>query len=34
LADITILANPAHIAGVWKAGHRVKGPPSDLTGHD
>jgi imidazolonepropionase-like amidohydrolase len=25
LADITILADPAHIAGVWKAGHRVKG---------
>jgi Amidohydrolase family len=25
LADITILANPSHVAGVWKAGHRVKG---------
>jgi imidazolonepropionase-like amidohydrolase len=25
LADITILANPAHVAGVWKAGRRVKG---------
>jgi imidazolonepropionase-like amidohydrolase len=24
LADITILADPAHIAGVWKAGRRVK----------
>jgi imidazolonepropionase-like amidohydrolase len=26
LADITILADPAHITGVWKAGRRVKGP--------
>jgi imidazolonepropionase-like amidohydrolase len=36
LADITILADPAHIVGVWKAGRRVKGPrsDSDLTGRD
>jgi len=33
LADITILADPAHIAGVWKAGHRVKGPHSNPTEH-
>lgn len=35
LADITILADPAHIVGVWKAGRRVKGPrsDSDLTEH-
>jgi imidazolonepropionase-like amidohydrolase len=33
LADITILANPAHIAGVWKAGRRAKGPPSSPTDH-
>jgi imidazolonepropionase-like amidohydrolase len=25
LADITILADPAHVAGVWKGGRRVKG---------
>jgi imidazolonepropionase-like amidohydrolase len=25
VADITILADPAHITGVWKAGRRVKG---------
>jgi imidazolonepropionase-like amidohydrolase len=25
LADIAILADPAHVAGVWKAGRRVKG---------
>jgi hypothetical protein len=30
LADITILADPAHIVGVWKAGRRVK-VRSDLT---
>jgi imidazolonepropionase-like amidohydrolase len=29
LADITILADPAHITGVWKAGRRVKGSPSE-----
>jgi imidazolonepropionase-like amidohydrolase len=29
LADITILANPTHIVGVWKAGRQVKGPPFD-----
>src|ERR671913_242008 len=29
LADITLLADPAHIVGVWKAGRRVKGPPSE-----
>jgi imidazolonepropionase-like amidohydrolase len=29
LADITILADPAHIVGVWKAGRRVKGSPSE-----
>jgi len=34
LADITILADPAHIAGVWKAGRQVKGLPSDLADHD
>ena len=34
LADITILADPAHITRVWKAGRRVKGPSSDLTGPD
>jgi hypothetical protein len=28
LADITILAEPAHVVGVWKTGHRFKGPPS------
>jgi imidazolonepropionase-like amidohydrolase len=28
LADITILADPAHVTGVWKAGRRVKEPPS------
>jgi imidazolonepropionase-like amidohydrolase len=28
LADITVLADPAHIVGVWKAGRRVKGPRS------
>jgi imidazolonepropionase-like amidohydrolase len=28
LADITILADPAHVVGVWKTGHRFKGPPS------
>jgi imidazolonepropionase-like amidohydrolase len=33
LADITILANPAHIAGVWKAGRRAKGPHSSPTDH-
>jgi imidazolonepropionase-like amidohydrolase len=33
LADITILANPAHVAGVWKSGRRVKGPRSNLTEH-
>lgn len=33
LADITILANPAHVAGVWKAGRRVKGPRPGLTDH-
>jgi imidazolonepropionase-like amidohydrolase len=33
LADITILANPSHVAGVWKAGHRVKCPYSNLTEH-
>jgi imidazolonepropionase-like amidohydrolase len=26
LADITILADPAHVVGVWKAGRQVKGP--------
>lgn len=25
LTDITILADPAHVTGVWKGGHRVKG---------
>jgi imidazolonepropionase-like amidohydrolase len=25
LADITLLADPAHVIGVWKAGQRVKG---------
>jgi imidazolonepropionase-like amidohydrolase len=33
LADITILASPAHVAGVWKAGRRVKGPRSDPPDH-
>jgi imidazolonepropionase-like amidohydrolase len=33
LADITILANPAHVVGVWKSGRRVKGPHSNLTEH-
>jgi hypothetical protein len=33
LADITILANPAQVVGVWKAGRRVKSPRSDLTEH-
>jgi imidazolonepropionase-like amidohydrolase len=33
LADITILADPAHVVGVWKAGRRVKGPRPDLTEH-
>jgi imidazolonepropionase-like amidohydrolase len=33
LADITILADPAHVVGVWKAGRQVKPPYSDLTGH-
>ncbi|HEV8278998.1 MAG TPA: amidohydrolase family protein [Streptosporangiaceae bacterium] len=33
LADITILADPAHIAGVWKAGRRVKGSHSNPTEH-
>jgi imidazolonepropionase-like amidohydrolase len=28
LADITILADPARVTGVWKAGRRVKGPRS------
>ena len=33
--NVTILADPAHIVGVWKAGRRVKGPrsDSDLTEH-
>jgi imidazolonepropionase-like amidohydrolase len=34
LADITMLADPAHVVGVWKAGRRVKGPRSDQTQHD
>lgn len=25
LADIALLADPARVLGVWKAGHRVKG---------
>jgi imidazolonepropionase-like amidohydrolase len=29
LADISILADPDHVVGVWKAGRRVKGPRSD-----
>jgi imidazolonepropionase-like amidohydrolase len=33
VADITILANPAHVVGVWKAGRRVKGPRSGLAKH-
>jgi imidazolonepropionase-like amidohydrolase len=33
LADITILADPAHIVGVWKAGRQVKGPPFDPAEH-
>jgi len=33
LADITILANPPHAAGVRKAGHRVKSPRSNPTEH-
>jgi hypothetical protein len=33
LADITILADPAHVVGVWKTGHRFKGPTLDLTKH-
>jgi imidazolonepropionase-like amidohydrolase len=33
LADITILADPAHVAGVWQAGRQVKGPGSSLTEH-
>jgi imidazolonepropionase-like amidohydrolase len=26
LVDITVLANPANVTGVWRAGRRVKGP--------
>jgi imidazolonepropionase-like amidohydrolase len=26
LADITILASPSHVVGVWKDGRRIKGP--------
>jgi imidazolonepropionase-like amidohydrolase len=33
LADITILANPSRVAGVWKSGRRVKGPRSNPTEH-
>jgi hypothetical protein len=33
LADITILADPAHVVDVWKAGRRVKDPPSGRTEH-
>jgi imidazolonepropionase-like amidohydrolase len=33
LADITILADPAHVAGVWKTGRRVKGPRSNPADH-
>jgi imidazolonepropionase-like amidohydrolase len=33
LADITILANPAHVTGVWKRGRRVKHPRSDPADH-
>jgi imidazolonepropionase-like amidohydrolase len=33
LADITVLADPAHIVGVWKAGRRVKGPRSGPAEH-
>jgi imidazolonepropionase-like amidohydrolase len=33
LADITILADPAHVVGVWKTGRRVKHPRSNLTEH-
>ena len=33
LADITILADPAHVVGVWKAGHRVKDRRLDPTEH-
>ncbi|MBE1562961.1 amidohydrolase family protein [Nonomuraea africana] len=25
LADITVVADPDHVTGVWKAGRRVKG---------
>ena len=27
LADITVLADPAHVTGVWTAGRQVKGSP-------
>ncbi|HZD67943.1 MAG TPA: amidohydrolase family protein [Actinomycetes bacterium] len=33
LADITILADPAHVVGVWKAGRRVKSARPDVTEH-
>ncbi|MEU6432343.1 amidohydrolase family protein [Microbispora sp. NPDC046973] len=29
LADISVLADPGHITGVWKAGRRVKGQEAD-----